>query len=141
MNYVAYEIYKNKYYEAQLKYNEILSEKELLFNTTQPRASKTDTDKQGGKKDNIFDSYLIAKEQRQIDKRLKEVKSILRDRERLLKLKEEELINSNNLYDRIYKYKYMEKMKVFKICKLIGYSEAQIYRILKTIKTNLKEQV
>lgn len=141
MNYVAYEIYKNKYYEAQLKYNEILSEKELLFNTTQPRATKTDTDKKGSRKDNIFDNYLIAKEQRQIDKRLKEVKSILRDRERLLKLKEEELLNSSNLYDRIYKYKYIEKMKVFKICKLIGYSEAQIYRILKTIKTNLKEQV
>lgn len=141
MNYIAYEIYKNKYYEAQLKYNEILCEKELLFNTTQPKASKIDADKQDGKRENIFDKYLMVKEQRQIDKRLREVKSILRDRERLLKLKEEELKSSSNLYDRVYKYKYLDKLKVFKICKLIGYSEAQIYRMLKTIKNNIKEQV
>ena len=92
MLYEEYEIYKNKYYEVQKKYNDILNEKEELFAKTQPKAMQIKGDKTiGGKHVNTFDNYLIQKERKNIDQRLEEVKSILDDRERLLKLKEVEL--------------------------------------------------
>ena len=58
--------------------------------------------------------------------------------ERLLKLKEQELRASTSVQDKIYKYRYLDRLKVFKIAKLVGYSEPQIYRILKTIRNNIK---
>ena len=139
MIYVIYEEYKNKYYETQKEYDIILNEKEKLFMITQPSAVKFDKDVvSGGITDNTFERYLILKEEKKIDQRLEEIKSILNDRERLLKLKEQELRASTSVQDKIYKYRYLDKLKVFKIAKLVGYSEPQIYRILKIIRNNLK---
>lgn len=139
MIYVIYEEYKNKYYETQKEYDIILNEKEKLFMITQPSAVKFDKEiVSGGTTDNTFDRYLILKEEKKIDQRLNEIKSILDDRERLLKLKEQELRASTSVQDKIYKYRYLDKLKVFKIAKLVGYSEPQIYRILKTIRNNIK---
>ena len=136
---MIYEEYKNKYYETQREYDIILTEKEKLFSITQPSAIKFDKEVvSGGVVDNMFERYLILKEEKKIDQRLEEIKSILDDRERLLKLKEQELRASTDVKDKIYKYKYLDKLKVFKIAKLVGYSEPQIYRILKTIRNNLK---
>ena len=61
MLYKEYEEYKIKYYEAQNKYDEILSEKETLFIKTQPAAVDTTKDVvSGGGINNSFDTYLIA---------------------------------------------------------------------------------
>lgn len=136
---MIYEEYKNKYYETQREYDIILTEKEKLFRMTQPSAIKFDKEVvSGGVVDNMFERYLILKEEKKIDQRLEEIKSILDDRERLLKLKEQELRASTDVKDKIYKYKYLDKLKVFKIAKLVGYSEPQVYRILKAIRNNLK---
>lgn len=138
MIYVIYEEYKNKYYETQKEYDIILNEKEKLFMITQPSAVKFDKEiVSGGTTDNTFDRYLILKEEKKIDQRLNEIKSILDDRERLLKLKEQELRASTSVQDKIYKYRYLDRLKVFKIAKLVGYSEPQIYRILKAIKREI----
>lgn len=139
MIYVEYEAYKSKYYDTQKQYNDILNEKEKLFSMTQPKTMKYDGEPvKGGVHKNIFDEYLLLKEQKNIDQRLKEIKAILKDRENLLKLKEEELKNSTNMHDKIYRYRYLDRMKIYKISRLIGYSEPQIYRILRIIKNNLK---
>lgn len=139
MIYIIYEKYKKCYYDTQNRYNEILTEKERLFSITQPKATDYGKEKtSGGKPSNPFDEYLIQKEKKQIDARLKEVKSLLEDRERLLRLKRDELRVSNNIQDKIYRYRYIDKMRVQKIVKLVGYSEAQVYRILKVIKNNIK---
>lgn len=137
--YVEYEEYKNKYYEVQRKYDEILGEKEVLFVKTQPKAVKFDGEKvSGGSPVNAFDEYLIMKEKKNIDQRLKEVKSILDDRARLVELKEEELRASNNVQDKIYRYRYLDRFTIDKITRLVNYSRPQIFRILKTIRNNLK---
>lgn len=139
MIYPIYEEYKNKYYETQKEYDNILSEKEKLFTLTQPSAVKFDkVVVSGGITDNTFEKYLILKEEKKIDQRLEEIKLLLDDRKRLLKLKEQELRSSTHIQDKIYKYRYIDKLKVYKIAKLVGYSEPQIYRILKNIKNNLK---
>lgn len=139
MLYIEYEEYKNRYYEVQRKYNTILNEKEELFSKTQPKATKITGDKTtGGKHINLFDDYLIQKERKNIDKRLEEVKSILEDRERLVKLKEQELRASNNSYDKIYRCRYIDRLTIEKTCRLSNYSRSQVFNILKEIRDKLK---
>ena len=48
MLYIEYEEYKNKYYEVQKKYNDILNEKEELFAKTQPKATQINGEKTAG---------------------------------------------------------------------------------------------
>lgn len=139
MLYIDYELYKNKYFDAQTSFNEILDEKESLFALTQPKATNPDKELvKGGSKENTFDAYLIKIEEKQIEARLQEARTILEDRGKLLRLKEEELRASNNPYDRIYIYRFIDNLKIYKISRLVGYSEAQIYRILKIIRKNIK---
>lgn len=139
MIYIEYENYKNKYYEAQTIFNNILNEQERLFVMTQPKATNPDKEiVSGGSPNNTFDTYLIEKEEKQIEARLQEARTILEDRGKLLKLKEEELRDSNNPYDKIYTYRHIDNLKIFKICRLVGYGEAQVYRILRIIRKNIK---
>ena len=139
MLYEEYEIYKSKYYEVQKKYNEILNEKEELFAKTQPKATQITGEKtEGGKHLNTFDEYLIQKEKKNIDRRLEEVKAILDDRERLVKLKEQELRVSTNHYDKIYKYRYIDRLTIEKTARLSNYSRSQVFNILKEIRKHLK---
>lgn len=137
--YITYEEYKKRYYEVQKLYNKILEEKEKLFAKTQPQSTKFDKiNVDGGKPSNSFDDYLIIKEKKQIDKRLKEIKEISEDRKRLLDIKESELRNSKEWIDKLYVYKYIENLQVKKIIHLIPYEEAQVYRMLNEIKKTLK---
>lgn len=139
MLYIEYEEYKNKYYEVQRKYNDILNEKEELFAKTQPKATQITGEKTGGGKHiNAFDDYLIQKEKKNIDQRLQEVKSILDDRERLVKLKEDELRASNNSHDKIYRYRYIDRLTIEKTARLSSYSRSQVFNILNIIKKNIK---
>lgn len=139
MIYKEYELYKNKYYEAQKKYNAILNEKEELFAKTQPQAVKVTGEKtEGGKHENLFDNYLIQKEKKNIDKRLEEVRSILNDRERLLRLKEQEIRASKHSHDKIYRCRYIDRLTIEKTARLSNYSRSQVFNILKEIRKNLK---
>ena len=140
MLYLEYEDLKRQYKETQRQYNDILNEKEKLFQITQPQAVNTEKEKvMGGSPKNNFDQYLIHKEQQRIDERLAEVKALLMDREQLLKLKREELRQSQVPEDMVYRLRYIDRMRIEKIAKMIHYSEAQIYRILRIIRGNLKD--
>ena len=140
MLYIEYEDYKRQYKETQRQYNDILNEKEKLFQITQPQAVNTEKEKvMGGSPKNNFDQYLILKEQQRIDERLAEVKALLIDREQLLKLKRDELRQSQEPEDMVYRLRYIDRMRIEKIAKSIHYSEAQIYRILRLIRANVKD--
>ena len=139
MLYIEYEIYKSKYKETQQIYDEILTEKERIFQKTQGKAIRYDIERvSGGEYSNVLDNYIIEKDEKRIDQRLDEVKSLLNDRERLLSLKEQELRNSKILYDKIYRMSYLDHIKPYKISEYIGYSKSQIYRILEKIERNIK---
>lgn len=144
MLYQVYEEYKNKYYEAQKIFNDILNEQESLFVRTQPKATRADKEiVSGGSISNTFDTYLIKKEEKQIEARLEEARSILKDREKLLKLKEVELRISKDWLDIIYIYYYIEKMSIRQIEKKIKYKydypicKSEIHRKLKIIRKNI----
>lgn len=135
--FASYAELKNKYLDAQRKFDEILKEKEALFAKTQPKSPKLD--KIGScEYHNTFDEYLINKERYKIDERLAEIKLILEDRERLLSLKKHELYGSKNSVDKVYKMKYLEQHDVPYIGNTLHFSRTQVYRILDVIKKALK---
>lgn len=141
MLYVEYNDYRNKQLEAQRKYDEILAEKENLFSKTQPKATKYDSEKIICSHDsNIFDNYLIAKEQKRIDERLTEIKSILDDRTKLLTLKEQELRASKDWHDKIYVYYYLDHIAVRQIQFKVPYSRSHIFNIIGVINSKCHMQ-
>jgi hypothetical protein len=68
-----------------------------------------------------------------IEERLNEIKTLLDGRKRLLDLKKQELYDSKDLVDKIYRMKYIEHMKWYEISEKLGYSKSQIYRITEKI--------
>lgn len=140
MIYLEYVEYKRRYQETQETLAAILTEKEYLFNRTQPKALTYDSDRvQGGKNANVFESYMIAKEKAQIDSRLAEAKGLLDDRGKLLKLKEQELRDSKLLADIIYRMRFLERKRVYIIARNLHYSKKQIYNYLNQIQNNIAQ--
>lgn len=138
MIYLEYDEYKIKYQNAQNEYNKILNFWEKLFTNTQPKATNLDKEILGSTKaDNIFDNYLIQKENKKIDERLAESKKILQTRKELLLQKRQELEQSKDWDDIIYKYYYINKMSVRQISKLIPYSKSQVYERLNKLNINI----
>lgn len=137
--YLQYEGYRRKYIAAQQKYDELLSEKEALFERTQPGAVIYDKERvSSGTSSNKFDDYVIAKERTQIDERLDEARQILDEREQLLKRCEKDLRDSTNVYDKVYCLRYLDRLRIYKVANAVHYSEAQVYRILRDISESLK---
>lgn len=139
MIYIEYDEYKKKYHEAQRNYNEVLTEKESLFGITQPSAISYDEESvsTGTQPVNTFDKYLVLKEKKRLDERLEETRSILEDRQRLLEIKRDELMQSTVIEDKIYRLYVLAGMKPKHIANKLGYSEVHIYRFLRRIKDSL----
>lgn len=138
MIYLEYEFYKSQYLASQRVLNSILIEQEELFTKTQPDAIRYDKDRvQTSPSNNQFDNYLVQKEKLKIDERLAEAKSIIEDRERLMKMKELELRQSMDIKDTIYLYKFVEGLNVRKIANKLNYSASQVYRIIEKIEASL----
>ena len=139
MLYVEYEKYLNRFRSTQAKVDEILTEKEAIFLKTQTQGIRYDLEKiTGGAYTNIFESYVIDLEKKKIDERLQEAKSLLEERKMLLDMKERELRNSKELYDKIYRMRYIDNLSPYNIGERIGYSTSQVYRILDKINKILK---
>ena len=139
MLYVEYEKYLNRFKTTQAKVDEILTEKEAIFLKTQTQGIRYDLEKiTGGAYTNIFESYVIDLEKKKIDERLQEAKSLLEERKMLLDMKERELRNSKELYDKIYRMRYIDNLSPYNIGERIGYSTSQVYRILDKINKILK---
>lgn len=135
MLYVDFERYKFNYLEAQERVNEILDEKTILFQKTQPKSSVMDMERvSGGSPVNKTEEYVIEMELRHINERLAEAKSILADRKEMLRQKEEELRQSKVKDDVVYVCKWLDDMKASEIASMISYSEPQVYRIIKKIQ-------
>lgn len=141
MLYMVYERFKADFLEAQEVYKQILDKKDELFNMTQPKSTRYDKERvSGGENVNSFEKYMILKERTNIDQNLEEAKTLVEQRKFLLTQKEQELRESKEIFNKIYVLKYLDGMKVTQISRKIHYSEAQIYRILNSIKNSINER-
>ena len=140
MVYLDYIAVFDKYLDAVKQYESILMEKEALFQRTQPKSANMEDDKVTGTHGgNTFEEYVVAKEKKQIDQRLREARDILDDRGRLVNLKLEDLRQSNAIEDKIYRYRHIEMLAMWKIARLVNYSEMQVYRIHRKILKNIED--
>ena len=139
MLYVKYEEYKNKLHEAQDNFDSILSEKEKLFSKTQPGAIDYSKEKQSDDTNeyNPFELYMMKMQEDLVEERLNEARTIINDRKFLLQSKEEELRNSKDWYDKIYVYRFIDKLPVEKIKNIMPYCRSSIYNIINEIEKNL----
>lgn len=137
--YMDYHILRSKYHEAQMSVDLILSEKEKLFAKTQPRSIKFDSERvSGGGQSNPFEEYVIQLEKHKIDFRLNEAKTIMEDRLELMLNKEGELRASNDVADKIYCLRVLDRKRLQTIMAITHYSRSHIYRILHEIYENTK---
>lgn len=92
-----------------------------------------------GKYESSWDNYLNQLEERNINKRIEEVKKIIQDREYILKKTEEQLRASKATDDQVYVYRFLEKKKVYQITGLVNYSERHVNNFLQRIRENIRK--
>lgn len=135
MIYTEYELCKFKYMELQKRFDAVLTEKERLFTKTQPNAITYDKDHvQMSHDGNVLEDYVIALETGEIDKKIDNLRGLLDDRGKLLRLKEEELRKSTCREDKIYVMRFLDGMNVGLIAKRLNYSNSQVNRIIRKME-------
>ena len=91
--------------ELQKRFDAVLTEKERLFTKTQPNAITYDKDHvQMSHDGNVLEDYVIALETGEIDKKIDNLRGLLDDRGKLLRLKEEELRKTHAVNNGVAKY-------------------------------------
>ena len=133
MIYEEYENIWSKIRKIEKKLSDAINEREELFLSTQPKSAALDKELVDGKNPkNAIEQYVIQKEY--LNERINQYNQTLDDWYQVLRRKREELKLSKNIYDRIYYLRFIERLSVYKISVLVGYSKEQTYRYLKKIK-------
>lgn len=137
MIYIEYEYYLQRLVETKRKYDALLQKKEELFEHTQPKGINTEKETvSGGTKESPFDTYLISLER--IEERIVGIEGVLQKRKEMLAEIEDQLRRSVSIEDKVYRMRYLDRMRVFKIARKLNYSESNIYRILTQIQKTVK---
>lgn len=133
MIYEEYESIWNTIRKKEEELFKLINKRDELFLKTQPKSSKFDKEKVDNKTTkNMMEEYVIQKEY--LNERIMQLNITLDDIYQVLKRKRDELKQSKNIYDRIYYYRIIERLSMYKIASLIGYSKEQTYRYFKKIK-------
>lgn len=137
------------YREALKKVEDILNEYEIISAKVHPKSALAEHEREfsketilpaSGKKINKTEEYVIALEQRRIEERLYSAKLILQERTELLKLKEEEIRKSKDIYNMVYTAKWIDGLKNDAIVKQTGYSRSQVYNIVGHLMKQLERE-
>ena len=135
MIYLEYEEYKTKYLALQEHFHHVLLEKERLFTRALPNAIRYDKEHvQCSVDSNPLEEYAIAVDEAKIDETLKQLRQLLEDWERLLDIKKRELDKSQDVYDKIYRFRFIERYGINRIARSLDYSKSQVYRKLNQIQ-------
>lgn len=150
MVYLEYDLIKRKYHKQQRTVEKILTDKEKLFQMTQPKSTMGEYEREfdktisvggkGGSKNNQIEEYVIKLEESGINERLSEAKIILEEWRSLLDDKEQELRKSRDVYDQIYTMRFLDHRSVREISRKLHYSKQHTYRIINKIKEKLKDE-
>lgn len=126
------------YKDALQKVEDVLNEYEVISAKIHPKSPLAEHEREFspvvvaafGQSINKSEEYVIAMEQHRIEERLYSAKLILQERHELLKLKEEEIRKSKDIYNMIYVAKWIDGLKNDAIVKQTGYSRSQVYNIV-----------
>lgn len=125
-----------EYKEAKKAFDKALEKKSELLYSVVPKSANFENELVKGSSSNKFLNYTIKMEE--IDKEInvrRNLRDVLAYR---LKLKEIELKKSDNILDKVYYLRIVERIKVRQICIKINYSKTQTYRILEEVRKKCK---
>ena len=150
MIYIEYAHIKKKCRDAEIMLEKILSEKDELFQRTQPKSLMGEYEREhdkritvaskGGTKVNQIEQYVVESEERGINERLCEAKSIVEDWRAVLMVKEQDLRHSKNIDDELYVMRFLDHKRVREIARATHYSKSQIYKRLHLISEKVKHE-
>lgn len=140
MLFLDYERAKIKYYKAQMWFEEALSEQERLLTKTMPSAiSYNKPNVKSSPNGNVLDDYVIAKEEKRIDKKISRMRKLMDDREKILTVKEMELRKSHDKMDLVYVKWKIDGQSPEEISEALHYSKSQVYRMIGGIKSVIRK--
>lgn len=127
-----------EYLDAQAVLNEVVDAYDAAFQRTQPHSPcyygvKTDSRK------NRVEEFVIEVESKDLKRRIEDAQMILNLKTEMLKLKESELRKSADVYDTVYVAKWIDHKTVNEITRKLGYSQSQVYEIIKRIKKDVPQ--
>jgi len=128
---------KKEYREAKIQYEKALDKKSEYLYSILPKSARLDQEIYHGSSNDRFLNYTI--KLTEIDKEVEVRRNLMDNLLYRLKLKTHELRDSKETLDRIYIYRYVDKVKVNKFCRLVGYSREQTYRKIREIDKILKD--
>lgn len=135
--FIEYELLKRECKSAKKEYDKALEKKAEYYYSVLPGAS--DTSKELIKTECTNDKFLnYTIRIQEIDSEIDVRKNLYGNLSYRLKLKEIELRNSKELLDRIYTYRYLDKLKVKVIGIKIRYGKSQIYDYITKIKNMIE---
>lgn len=133
MIYEEYEAIWSRIRKIEKELFDLINKRDDLFSMTQPKSATMDKEMVDGKNPvNTMEEYVIQKEF--LNEKINQLNQTLDDRYQILKRKREELKLSKNIYDRIYYLRGIERLSVYRISVIIGYSKEQTYRYLRKMK-------
>lgn len=135
--FIEYELLKRECKLAKREYDKALEKKAEYYYSVLPGAS--DTSKELIKIECTNDKFLnYTIRIQEIDSEIDVRKNLYGNLSYRLKLKEIELRNSKELLDRIYTYRYLDKLKVKVIGIKIRYGKSQTYDYITKIKNMIE---
>lgn len=135
--FIEYELLKRECKSAKKEYDKALEKKAEYYYSVLPGAS--DTSKELIKTECTNDKFLnYTIRIQEIDSEIDVRKNLYGNLSYRLKLKEIELRNSKELLDRIYTYRYLDKLKVKVIGIKIRYGKSQTYDYITKIKNMIE---
>ena len=136
--YLEYHELLKKYKEAKSEFYEALEKGSKIALAVMPKSSQIkEVVVVGG--DFSSDDKLInyAENRAKLDDIINRSRNDMNILDYHLKKMALEMKDNGDIYDRIYYYKWIEHMSVYKFYRLIGYTPRQIYRYISEIKNNL----
>ena len=138
MLYLNYIQLSSRHRHFQAVYEGLCDERERLLSAAMPHGTRLDGCKVSGSGfSRMIEDSVIRVELSHIDRQIQEARSILDDWEFVKACALDDLRNSDDLHDKVFCYRYVDRRKAEWISSMIGLSESQVYRIIQKIQKNL----
>lgn len=138
---MIYEEYYEKYLELRKTKDKInkLENKKISLMSLVDVKSATGKDIVTLTNTNTDKFLLYSSEIEEVEEKIIYKRDLLKEIKKQLDEKEEELKKSHETLDKVYYYKYINRLKYSQICEKINYEKSSFYKFLNTINKRLSE--
>ena len=137
---MIYEEYYKKYYDYRKnnkEKNDLENKKVQLIGLVDVKSSSTKNGNYSNQKEDKFLFYTAELEETEL--KIYQKDKILEELKTQLKTKENELRESKDVLDKVYLYKYIDKLKYYQISKKIKYSKSRTYDFINEVDKNIEK--